>query len=466
APEPELEPETIEPEPLPEPEVTEFEINAAAPEPVLENAESQHEELAREPEAAMAEPVAVEPEMIAEPEPVLESMDYAADAGPEAESQHEEPDHGPALTTPEPDIIEAIAEPAFEAASGLVSEPEPALEPLHEIVAAEPAGTEPGILEATAKPELSFETVAAEVLEPAAHEAEPIAVAANPEPVLDGEPAPLGEPIEEESVLYDEAEPVEAPVRFAPSTSAPLTIEMEHVSFAAPVQDENLDESPFLDELPTINLSANMIQSVPLPPRAAAAQMSAPAADPRRFEDAAVMRHPGQGGPGPRGFVWIETGRLAATPMPGLAAPIEQDLDMLKDAGVTMLITLTEQDFPQNLLVRHGLRNLHFPIADQKAPSTGDTDMLVTQMRDLLGQGEILAVHCLAGLGRTGTILAAYMVREQGLSAQAALNQIRHFNRQFVQTDDQEDFLMEYEVQQEQIQLRNRATGSGAKLLK
>ena len=78
-------------------------------------------------------------------------------------------------------------------------------------------------------------------------------------------------------------------------------------------------------------------------------------------------------------------------------------------------------------------------------------------MRDMLDSGEVLAVHCLAGLGRTGTILAAYMVKEKGVSAQVALNQIRRFNRQFVQTDDQEDFLMEYEVQQEQTVLLNRA---------
>jgi atypical dual specificity phosphatase len=84
--------------------------------------------------------------------------------------------------------------------------------------------------------------------------------------------------------------------------------------------------------------------------------------------------------------------------------------------------------------------------------------MLVVRMRELVDAGKVLAVHCLAGLGRTGTILAAYLVKEKGLSAQVALNQIRRFNRQFVQSDDQEDFLVEYEVQQEQNVLRNRAS--------
>jgi atypical dual specificity phosphatase len=175
-------------------------------------------------------------------------------------------------------------------------------------------------------------------------------------------------------------------------------------------------------------------------------------------EHVAVTRYPGASS-GPRGFLWIEEGRLAATPMPGVSADMDYDLDLLKNVGVTTLITLTEQDFPQDALARHGLKNVHLPIADRKAPTPAEMDMLVGRMRELMDNGKVLAVHCLAGLGRTGTILAAYLVKEKGMSAQGALNQIRRFNRQFVQSDDQEDFLTEYEVQHEQNLLRNRVAG-------
>lgn len=199
---------------------------------------------------------------------------------------------------------------------------------------------------------------------------------------------------------------------------------------------------------------SNVISASPPPsPPPPAAQI--------RSERAAITRYPG-GSAGPRGFVWIEEGRLAATPMPGISTNVDYDLDLLKGVGVTVLISLTEKNFPQAPLGRHGLRNLHLPIADRKAPTAAETDLLVSQMREMLNNGEVLAVHCLAGLGRTGTILAAYLVKEKGLSAQVALNQIRRFNRQFVQSDDQEDFLVEYEVQQEQTVLMNRAT-DGAK---
>jgi atypical dual specificity phosphatase len=282
----------------------------------------------------------------------------------------------------------------------------------------------------------------------------------------DPKPEHLPEPTIPESLL---AEPLAFPIAFAPSPAAqPATIDMEPEPFdlrPAAAQGFGAEDTEPSEDLP-ISLNRQMMQGMPLPPRAAATQLRADrAAEQLRQERAAVMRFAGGSSPGPRGFVWIEDGRLAATPMPGITSAIDHDLGLLKDAGITVLITLTEQDFPQDILAQHGLRNLHFPIADRKAPSTAETDVLVNQMHDMLDSGEVLAVHCLAGLGRTGTILAAYMVKEKGVSAQVALNQIRRFNRQFVQTADQEDFLVEYEVQQEQTVLLNRAS-DGTRLLK
>jgi atypical dual specificity phosphatase len=130
----------------------------------------------------------------------------------------------------------------------------------------------------------------------------------------------------------------------------------------------------------------------------------------------AVLR----GQQGPRRFRWIVPGVLAGCPQPGVVAPIEYDLDLLGAAGITHLITLTERDLPQDLLRIHGLANTHLPIFDREAPSTGQMQMLLVRMQRLLQAGEVLAVHCLAGLGRTGLVLAAWLVRDGGLSAATA----------------------------------------------
>jgi atypical dual specificity phosphatase len=151
------------------------------------------------------------------------------------------------------------------------------------------------------------------------------------------------------------------------------------------------------------------------------------------------------GPPGPRGFAWILPGRLAGCPEPGVIFSTDYDLDLLVRAGVTCLITLTEKDLPQDALARHGLINLHLPIYDREAPSIAQTYMLVRRMQLLLENGHVLAVHCKAGIGRTGSILAAWLIREGGLSADTAIQRLRAIKSTYVQTDIQEQFLHEFE---------------------
>lgn len=55
--------------------------------------------------------------------------------------------------------------------------------------------------------------------------------------------------------------------------------------------------------------------------------------------------------------------------------------------------------------------------------------MLLQRMEMLLAQGQVLAVHCLGGIGRTGTVLAAWLVRE-GLTAVEALRRVRLIDAQ------------------------------------
>jgi len=147
---------------------------------------------------------------------------------------------------------------------------------------------------------------------------------------------------------------------------------------------------------------------------------------------------------GPGGFAWLVPGRLAGTPMPGVVNPIDHDLALLRQCGVTTLITLTERDIPQEPLARHGLRNLHLPVRDREPPTVAQVQMLLKRMEVLLQRDEVLAVHCLAGIGRTGTVLAAWLVRE-GLTATEALRRVRLIDHQYVQSTEQEAFLQAYE---------------------
>lgn len=193
---------------------------------------------------------------------------------------------------------------------------------------------------------------------------------------------------------------------------------------------------------------ASMPAPVPAPAPTAAAAARPRAVNPAVLVDWQPLAADPQAVPasrGPNGFAWLVPGRLAGAPQPGVVQPMDFDLKALRGCGVTVLITLTENDLPQEPLQRHGLRNLHLPVRDHESPTVAQIQMLLARMSAMLRAGEVLAVHCLAGLGRTGTVLAAWLVRE-GLTADEALRRVRLIDAQYVQSQAQEDLLYAYEV--------------------
>lgn len=169
-----------------------------------------------------------------------------------------------------------------------------------------------------------------------------------------------------------------------------------------------------------------------------------PAQPETRWLDALPPKEPTYA-PGPHGFHWIVEGRLAGAARPGAVNDIGYELDLLKDAGVTTLVTLTETNFPQGPLVLRRMDNVHLPIPDGKAPSIGSVMFLLRRMRQLLESGRVIAVHCLQGAGRTGTILAACLIEGGGMTAQEAISHLRSKYPEYVKTEEQEAFLSAFE---------------------
>ncbi len=148
----------------------------------------------------------------------------------------------------------------------------------------------------------------------------------------------------------------------------------------------------------------------------------------------------------PAGWIkWIIPERLAGTPRPGLLRSLECDLEALQDAGVSTILCLEEQlPYEPALMRAYGFDLLHAPIADMCAAPAAELEELSHEIAARIARGACVVVHCRAGLGRTGTILAATLVT-RGISAAEALGEIRRVEPRFVQSSAQLDALLDLE---------------------
>ena len=140
----------------------------------------------------------------------------------------------------------------------------------------------------------------------------------------------------------------------------------------------------------------------------------------------------------PPEFSWVDKPRLAA-----LALPDADDLLWLRRNGIDMVISLTEDPLPRRYVNEAGMMAIHIPVPDLEAPTAEQLQLAIDTIARAGQSGMAVAVHCTAGKGRTGTILAAYFV-DQGLSADAAIKRVRNLRRGSVETSEQEQAIAEF----------------------
>jgi len=154
----------------------------------------------------------------------------------------------------------------------------------------------------------------------------------------------------------------------------------------------------------------------------------------------------------PEQFSWIERPYLAASAQPADA----DELRWLREHGIQVVITLAETPLRRNWVNDAGLMAVHVPVVDMTAPTLDQIELCLRVIHRARSQQFGVLVHCTAGLGRTGTILATWYV-ERGLSASDAIAKVREMRPGSVEIADQEEAVRHFA----RILRRHKGIGDG-----
>src|SRR5207245_401618 len=115
----------------------------------------------------------------------------------------------------------------------------------------------------------------------------------------------------------------------------------------------------------------------------------------------------------------------------------------LRRHGIEVVISLTEDPLRRDWVNDTGILMVHEPVDDMEAPTQEQLDRCVSAIARAQERNMGVAVHCGAGLGRTGAVIAAYLVH-RGRSARDAIAEVRRLRPGSIETDAQAAAVTEF----------------------
>ncbi len=229
--------------------------------------------------------------------------------------------------------------------------------------------------------------------------------------------------------------------RYYASTPGLLVLEIDPDKLVAPLVYENLEggEMTFPHVYGTLNLDA-VVSTFEL----------------ERSTDGKLKMPDSQKHPEPTLFSELPfgaPGRVFRSPTPGshMFDPQDKVLDIyLKNKVDTVVVLNSEEEHlrysGKDLLKRYaqaGLRVIYAPVADFSAPNSGHWDHALQAAVSAVQNGENLAVHCHAGVGRTGMFTAMMAHELLGTNADESIAWVRRYIPYAIDTDYQKRFVRE-----------------------
>jgi len=147
-----------------------------------------------------------------------------------------------------------------------------------------------------------------------------------------------------------------------------------------------------------------------------------------------------------RNFSFIIEGELAGSAHPVLTVSGPEEFkNVLGEYGLGAVVSLDERGLPAKWPPLMGAEYLHIRIPDFEPPTEDQIDRFIELVEKTKEGGRATLAHCHAGMGRTGTMIACYLVKHQQISADEAINLVRRKRPGSIETHGQEDCVRAYQ---------------------
>jgi len=147
-----------------------------------------------------------------------------------------------------------------------------------------------------------------------------------------------------------------------------------------------------------------------------------------------------------------QPGHVFRSPTPGSSMfdPEDRVLGLYKEANIDTVVVLnsTEEHLRYSgrdllaLYEQAGIQVIYDPVPDFSAPPQGTWDKSLDKVAVVLREGRNVAIHCHAGVGRTGIFTACLAQDLLGLSPESAIEWVRRFIPFAVETQFQQQYVL------------------------
>lgn len=163
---------------------------------------------------------------------------------------------------------------------------------------------------------------------------------------------------------------------------------------------------------------------------------------------------------------WVLPGKLLAGEYPGARdqGVALRKVRRLLEAGITCFIDLTEPNewqlrpyWPHVLEAashkRNEIEHQRWPIRDMAVPTRAHMTCILQAIDQALARNHVVYLHCWGGIGRTGTVVACYLI-QHGLDARVALEHLTLLRqhtpdsqRRSPETAEQHAFVLDWRIE-------------------